>query len=111
MEGWYRLFWNQGVKTEFTDIEHLDQEDVPVMVLPSILSISGEMADQLTEFVEQGGLLLSLIHIYFLRAVPEDYHGQCQDAELEQHLPDCCLLYTSSSSVGLQILKNFIEIN
>lgn len=59
VEGWYRLFWNQGVTPEFTDIEHLDQEDVPVMVLPSILSISGEMADQLTEFVEQGGLLIA----------------------------------------------------
>lgn len=59
VEGWYRLFWNQGVIPEFTDIEHLENEDAKIMVLPSILSISSEMADRLTEFVEQGGLLIA----------------------------------------------------
>lgn len=59
VEGWYRLFWNYGMTPEFTDLEDLEGERAAVMVLPSILCISSEMADQLTEFVEQGGLLIA----------------------------------------------------
>lgn len=59
VEGWYRLFWNYGVLPEFTDIENLEHEQAEVLVLPSILSISEEMADHLTRFVEQGGLLIA----------------------------------------------------
>ena len=59
VEGWYRLFWNHGVLPEFTDLEDLNEEDAGVIVLPSILSISSDMADRLTRFVEQGGLLIA----------------------------------------------------
>lgn len=59
VEGWYRLFWNRGLNPEFTDIEDLEGEDAKVLVLPSALSISEDMAEKLTAYVERGGILIA----------------------------------------------------
>ena len=59
VEGFYRLFWNQGMAVDFTDLEELDEEDVRVLVLPSTLSISEKTALQLAQYVERGGILIA----------------------------------------------------
>ena len=59
VEGWYRLFWNRGLNPEFTDIEDLESEEAKILVLPSALSISGDMAERLTAYVERGGILIA----------------------------------------------------
>ncbi len=60
VEGWYKLFWNNGLPAEFTDLEHLDEDDMntEVIVLPSILSLSNEIGNKLKEYVRQGGILI-----------------------------------------------------
>lgn len=60
IEGWYKLFWNHGMPAEMANLEKLDEMDykTPVLVLPSIVSISGDEALRLTEYVKQGGLLI-----------------------------------------------------
>ncbi len=61
VEGWYKLFWNNGLPADFTDLEQLNEDDMStdVMVLPSILSISNKTAIQLQEYVNGGGILIA----------------------------------------------------
>jgi beta-galactosidase len=58
LEGWYRLFWENGVTAGFADLSRLEDEDVPVLVLPALLRISGEEAEVLREYVQNGGFLI-----------------------------------------------------
>ncbi|MCB7318340.1 beta-galactosidase [Lacrimispora sp. 210928-DFI.3.58] len=59
VEGWYRMFWNYGLPAEFADLEHLEGEEADVLILPSILSVSREMAENLRSYVENGGILIA----------------------------------------------------
>lgn len=61
LEGWYKLFWRNGMPAEFTNIEKLDEDDMrtPVLVLPCTIRVSREEARRLTEYVERGGLLIA----------------------------------------------------
>lgn len=61
VEGWYRLFWRNGLSVEFCDMEKLEDQDhhSPVMMLPCILDISKEKATFLKEYVRRGGILIA----------------------------------------------------
>lgn len=61
IEGWYKLFWKNGMPAEMANLEKLDETDfvTPVMVLPSIVCISEPEAQSLKAYVEQGGLLIA----------------------------------------------------
>ena len=61
VEGWYKLFWNNGMPAEFTNLEKLDETDyeTPVLVLPAAVRVSHSEAERLTEYVEKGGLLIA----------------------------------------------------
>ncbi len=61
VEGWYKLFWRNGLAADFANLERLDEEDMAteVIVLPSILSISNETAGKLVEYVNGGGILIA----------------------------------------------------
>lgn len=61
IEGWYKLFWNNGLPAEMANLEKLDEVDfeTPVMVLPSIVCISEDEAQKLKKYVEMGGLLIA----------------------------------------------------
>lgn len=61
VEGWYRLFWHYGFTPEFTDLENLNDADLdtPIIVLPSIISISQKAAKQLQKYVKNGGILIA----------------------------------------------------
>lgn len=60
VEGWYKIFWKNGLAADFTDLEHLDEDDMntEVIILPSILSISRETSVKLSEYVKNGGILI-----------------------------------------------------
>lgn len=59
VEGWYRLFWDKGLNPEFTDLEDLQGEEAKVLILPSIISISEQTAENLEEYVKNGGILIA----------------------------------------------------
>lgn len=61
MEGWYKLFWEQGIPIDFVDITYLDgqNEKTPVLVLPGAVSISEKQAQELCRYVENGGILIA----------------------------------------------------
>ena len=61
VEGWYKLFWNIGANPEFTDIEHLDDEDfsADIIVIPATMSINKEEIQRLREYTEKGGILVA----------------------------------------------------
>jgi beta-galactosidase GanA len=59
--GWYRAFWKMGVQIDMTNLSKMSAEDLscPIIVLPSILSMSDETIAWLTHYVEQGGILIA----------------------------------------------------
>ena len=59
VEGWYKLFWRNGVMPEFTELEELEGEEAKIIVLPAVLSIGKEVAKQLKKYVSNGGLLIA----------------------------------------------------
>lgn len=61
VEGWYRLFWRNGLSVEFCDLEKMEETDhhSPVMMLPCILDVSREKVDSLKEYVRRGGILIA----------------------------------------------------
>lgn len=59
LEGWYKLFWDNGLNPEFADLENLQDENAKVLVLPSILSVGKTTAEQLKHYVENGGILIA----------------------------------------------------
>ena len=61
LEGWYKLFWNWGIQTDFVDLAHMNgsEEPAPVIVLPGAVRISGQQAKELCAYVEKGGILLA----------------------------------------------------
>jgi len=59
--GWYRLFWSSAVPTAFTELKDLSSDDMqtPVLVLPSLISLSKDQQKMLAEYVRSGGILIA----------------------------------------------------
>jgi beta-galactosidase len=59
--GWYRVFWGMGLQVGFTNLDDLDDEDlnIPVLVLPSMISISEKTTQWIERFVSNGGTLIA----------------------------------------------------
>lgn len=59
--GWHHAFWNFGVPIEFTDLDNLSEEEMhtPVLILPSIVSLSEKTVKWLEEYVQEGGMLIA----------------------------------------------------
>lgn len=60
-EGWYHIFWENGVQVDFTNTEKLDEFDytAPIIVLPAAVQVSHDESERLSEYVKQGGLLIA----------------------------------------------------
>lgn len=61
VEGWYKLFWMNGILPEFTDAENMSEEDLSsdMIVLPSMLMLSDKAISQLEGYVAGGGKLVA----------------------------------------------------
>ena len=61
IKGWYRAFWSSGIPTSPTELKDLDADDMntPVLVLPSVISLSDDQCLKLAEYVNKGGLLIA----------------------------------------------------
>ncbi|QDS99940.1 beta-galactosidase [Adhaeretor mobilis] len=61
MTGWYRLFWSSAIPTTFTEIKDLSDDDLqaPILVLPSLISLSTKQQQQLADYVSAGGVLIA----------------------------------------------------
>lgn len=61
LKGWYRAFWAAGIPAEPADLARLTDADLktPVLVLPSVISLSADQAAWLRRYVEQGGSLVA----------------------------------------------------
>lgn len=55
LEGWYKLFWNWGVQTDFVDLAHFKgaEEKAPVIVLPGAVSISEAQYPELQKAIRE----------------------------------------------------------
>ena len=60
-EGWYRLFWDSGIQTQFCDLGEAGAfiPNTPVAVLPSAIRLSPAEAEGLMRYVESGGILIA----------------------------------------------------
>ncbi len=61
VEGWYKLFWNEGYTVEFADLDRLTDADfdTPAMLLPCALRITAAQSEWLDQYVARGGILLA----------------------------------------------------
>lgn len=57
VRGWHALLWELGIPADFVNIESLDR-DHKVLILPFPLSISEGLAQELTDYVKAGGILI-----------------------------------------------------
>lgn len=60
--GWHRLLWEQGVAVDFVEARELEEtwvKNYRLLILPFPLSVSEKMAGFLTNFVKDGGHLIS----------------------------------------------------
>lgn len=59
--GWHRLLWELGIPADFIEASELEEKaaSYKVIVMPFPLSISEDIADQLTHYVQNGGVLIS----------------------------------------------------
>jgi beta-galactosidase len=61
IRGWYKVFWEWGFPVAIGNLGQLDQDDmtIPVLVLPSTVSVARREAEWLRQYVENGGCLIA----------------------------------------------------
>jgi hypothetical protein len=62
VRGWHRLLWEAGIPVDFVEVSELNEDYAGryrAIILPFPISLSEEVAEKLTRYVEGGGNLIS----------------------------------------------------
>ena len=60
--GWHRLLWDEGISVDFIEASYMDEIEInnyKAIIMPFPLSISDEVINKLSDYVEHGGNLIS----------------------------------------------------
>jgi len=62
VRGWHRMLWDAGIPVDFVEVSEVDEDCAGryrAIILPFPISLSEEVAEKLTRYVESGGELIS----------------------------------------------------